>query len=823
MSEPDEAPISPWVFRDHGSTASVRRHPLARVAVAAWILVLATALAVGIWAWARLCASLPALDGERKVAGLAGPVTVERDALGIPTIRAASRLDAVRALGFVHAQDRLFQMDLLRRASAGELSALLGPSTLESDRVLRVHRLRRTAETAVEQARPGERAALAAYCQGVNAGMAALGAPPWEYLVLRQPPRPWREADTVLVLLSMFVTLQDSDGGAERRQGLMYDLLPAELAAFVSSRGTEWDAALDGSYFPLAPIPGPEVLDLRTRPAAVQADHRVATAEDPDDLMPGSNNWAVAASRSRHGGAMVSNDMHLGLGVPTIWYRALLEWPEPSVPGGRRRLVGVTLPGTPALVAGSNGRVAWGFTNAQIDTGDVVVLEPAPGDPTAYLTPQGPRRLEAEAETIEVSRAAPVRVEIEQSVWGPVVGTDHQGRRLAFHWVAHEPEAVNLGLSSVADASDLEEALALANRAGIPAQNFICADSSGRIGWTVAGRIPRRVGFDGSRPQSWADGTRRWEGWYEPAEVPHILDPAEALLWTANNRVVGGASLSLVGDGGYDLGARAGQIRDRLRELEAASERDLLAVQLDDRALFLERWYRLSLDILGPAACAGNRSRSELRRVLETTWTGHASVDSVAYRLVRELRVEVAQRALQPLVAACARAGENFPVLRLPQVEGPLWRLLAERPPHLLAPEYADWDALVLASLDAVAARAVEASGSLAAHTWGRRNTVRIRHPLGRALGPLSALLDLPLLQLPGDSHMPRVQGPSFGASERFVVSPGREACGLFHMPGGQSGHPLSPFYRLGYRGWVEGEPTPFLPGPAKHLLALAP
>lgn len=787
-----------------------------------WTLALVAMLATGVWVWARLCASLPALKGERRLAGLAGRVTVERDALGIPTIRAASRLDAVRTLGFLHAQDRLFQMDLLRRASAGELSALLGPSTVETDRELRLHRLRRTAERAAAQATPAERAALAAYSDGVNAGLAALGGPPWEYLVLRQAPRPWQEADSVLVLLSMFLTLQESDGASEIRQGLIHDLLPASLEAFLRPAGTEWDAALDGSSFPLPPIPGPEVLDLRARPAARLTALR-DKADDDGELVPGSNSWAVAASRSRHGGAMVANDMHLGLEVPTIWYRAMLEWPDPASPGGRRRLVGVTLPGTPALVAGSNGQVAWGFTNAQIDTGDVVVLEPVAGHPGAYLTPEGPRLLESLTETIEVSHAASVRVDIELSAWGPVVGTDDRGRRLALRWVAHEPDAVNLGLLAVGDAATLEEALELANRAGIPAQNFMCADRAGHIGWTVAGRIPRRVGFDGRRPQSWADGTRRWDGWLTPAEVPRIVEPAQALLWTANNRVVGGSALATLGDGGYDLGARAGQIRDDLQALETASEQDLMAVQLDNRARFLARWHRLALDTLAPAACAANPVRAELRRVIETTWTGHASVDSAAYRLVRELRAEVGRRALLPLLAPCVRSEEDFPVLRLPQVEGPLWRLVSERPVHLLAPEYADWDALVLASLDAVAARAVEASGSLAAHTWGRRNTVRIRHPLSRALGPLAALLDLPPLQLPGDSHMPRVQGVGFGASERFVVSPGREGSGLFHMPGGQSGHPLSPFYRAGYRRWADGTATPLLPGPATYTLVLEP
>lgn len=798
------------------------RGALLRIVATAWALLALAALFAGVWLWARLCASLPALDGARRLPGLTGTVRVERDALGVPTIRAASRLDAIRALGFVHAQDRFFQMDLLRRASAGELAALLGPSLVDTDRKVRLHRLRRTAKQAVARAPAAERAALTAYGEGVNAGLAALAAPPWEYLALRQSPRPWHEDDPVLVVLAMFLSLQESDGSGEIRQALLADLLPAQLAAFLAPPGTEWDAALDGSSFASPPTPGAEVLDLRIRPAAARAGRRRAH-EDDDTPAAGSNSWAIAARRSRHGGAMVASDMHLGLDVPPVWYRAVLEWPEPAAAGGRRRLAGVTLPGAPALVAGSNGRVAWGFTNAQVDVSDVVVLEPVPGDPSAYLAPGGPRRLETLTETVEVSHAAPVQVAIEQSMWGPVLGSDHRGRRLALRWVAHEPEAVDLGLLAVADAPDLETALDLASRAGIPAQNFVCADSGGRIGWTIAGRIPRRVGLDGSRPESWADGTRRWAGWLDPTEVPRLVDPADGMLWTANNRVAGGVALAVLGDGGYDLGARAGQIRDGLRALAAAGERDLLALQLDDRARFLERWHRLALATLTPAACGGNPRRADLRRVMETTWTGHASVDSPAYRLVRELRVEVARRALQPLVAACARGGDEFPVLRLPRFEGPLWRLLTERPRHLLAPEYADWDALVLASLDTVAARAVEASGSLAAHTWGRRNTVRIRHPLSRALGPLAALLDLPPLQLPGDGHMPRVQGVAFGASERFVVSPGREGSGLFHMPGGQSGHPLSPFYRAGYRSWADGEPAPFLPGAATHTLVLVP
>ena len=302
-----------------------------------------------------------------------------------------------------------------------------------------------------------------------------------------------------------------------------------------------------------------------------------------------------------------------------------------------------------------------------------------------------------------------------------------------------------------------------------------------------------------------------------------IVEPASGRLWTANNRVVGGEALALLGDGGYGNGARARQIRDDLLAIEKATERDLLGVQLDDRALFLARWHDRALAALTPAACASVPGRAELRRVLRTTWIGRASVEGAAYRLVRDFRLACARRALEPLTQPCKKVNKDFSILDLRQVEGPLWTLLDVRPAHLLDTTYASWNDLELAALDEVAAAAETTSGSLDAHTWGRRNTTRIRHPLSGAIPGLSRLLDMPALQLPGDSNMPRVQSPTFGASERLVVSPGREAEGIFHMPGGQSGHPLSPFYRAGHEAWARGDATPLLPGPTKHTLTLAP
>jgi penicillin amidase len=194
----------------------------------------------------------------------------------------------------------------------------------------------------------------------------------------------------------------------------------------------------------------------------------------------------------------------------------------------------------------------------------------------------------------------------------------------------------------------------------------------------------------------------------------------------------------------------------------------------------------------------------------------------VGYRLVKEFRREVRNRTLEPILARCAQADERFDPGDLRQIESPLWRLVTEKPAHLLDPKYKTWDEQLLAAADAVLAS--YEGQDLAQRTWGERNTTRIRHPLSVALpGFLARRLDVEPRQLPGDSDMPRFIGPAFGASERIVVSPGREEAGFFHMPVGQSGHPLSPHYRAGHRAWEEGEPTPFLPGPAVDTLTLVP
>ncbi|MGE3340226.1 MAG: penicillin acylase family protein [Alphaproteobacteria bacterium] len=812
-----------------------------RLLVLAGLVLIGGVVATGLWLGWQLRASLPDLDAEHRLAGLSAVVRVERDGLGVPTVHAANRVDAARATGFLHAQDRYFQMDLTRRRPAGELAELVGPAALGADRQIRIHRLRAVADAAVTHLSAGDRAALAAYVDGVNAGLASLGARPPEYLLLRQQPRPWTASDSMLAVLSMFVAQQDGNGVYESMLATMRDVLPEPMTAFLSPRGTEWDTPIVGPAFNVPPVPGPEVYDARARAIARGATAPVATAapvrpprdwpeamalrlalDDPAGAAIGSNNFAVSGAHTAHGSALLADDMHFPIRVPNVWYRAALAWPgEGGVPG---RLDGLTLPGIPTLVAGSNTHLAWGFTTTFGDWSDLVLIERDPADADRYRAPGGFRRFERYEETIHVAGQADVRVPVAWTIWGPVLPPDYRGRSRAIRWMAHDPVKLASSLFPMESARTLEEGLASAGSAGAPAFNQIIASRDGRIAWTVYGGMPRREGVNGRAPSSWADGARGWRGYLTPEEHPQVVDPPDGRLWTANARVVDGPMLDLIGDGSYEIGSRARIVRERLRDREQFEPRDMLAIQLDDSALFLDRWRTLLLSVLASPAAAGHQRRAELRRLVETGWTGRAAPESVAYRFTRSFRDRVSRSVFGFVLAECVAADPAFDFTIERKREGPLWRLVTERPLHLLDPAYPTWDAFLLAAVDAVIADAEAAFGpDLGARAWGELNRTRYRHPLSAALPWLGRWLDMPEVPVPGDLYTPRMAYGADSASERFVVSPGREAEGLMHMPTGQSGHPFSPHYADSHPAWLGGEPTPFLPGPPVHVLTLRP
>jgi penicillin amidase len=245
-------------------------------------------------------------------------------------------------------------------------------------------------------------------------------------------------------------------------------------------------------------------------------------------------------------------------------------------------------------------------------------------------------------------------------------------------------------------------------------------------------------------------------------------------------------------------------------------------IQLDDRALFLNRWRDLLLDLLDERALAGQPLRAEARPFIEG-WSGRAAAEDVGYRLVRSMRLRIRQDVFESLTAA---ARGRFPATQFSpsaQFEGPLWQLVTQRPAHLLDPRHANWEAALLASVDAALQELHQECATLKLCTWGAQNTLKMRHPLSQAVPLVGRWLDMPAQPLSGDSFMPRVQGPAFGASQRLVVSPGREAQGYFQMPGGPVDHPLSPFYGAGHEAWARGKPRPLLPGKARYTLQLSP
>jgi penicillin amidase len=838
-------------------TAFIRSRLL--MGVLGFLLLGGLAAAAGLWWVARR--SLPQLDGAASLPGLSAVVTVDRDAAGVPTVHGATRRDVAKALGYLHAQDRFFQMDLLRRRSAGELAELFGEAAVPADREARIHGFRTLAGKALALMPPAHRELVDAYTAGVNAGLAALRAQPFEYVVLRVRPQPWRPEDSLLVAYSMVLDLQDSRGRYEQMLAAIQYAYGRTMLDFLAPEGTELDAALDGGTFPQPRVPGPDIIDLRKHKTDTVAGNRTLSRLGMSDgeTAPGSNVFAIAGSRTANGSALLANDMHLHLGVPAVWYRAELNWsdegatdkvqvtsskfqgprtadqsPNPasgtlnheSAPAGRpegHRVTGVTLPGLPLVIAGSNGHIAWGFTNAYADTVDIVIAELSTIDPQLYKNGADLLKMEARKETIRVKGGDPVDVTTLWTIWGPVIGDINHARSLVLHWVFDDPAAFNLNLLELENAPDAATALALAPHFGLPAQNFMVADRGGAIGWTVAGLLPRRVGFDGRLPAIWGYGDRRWNGYLPADDYPRILSPPAGQLWSANNRPVSGASYLKLGNGGYESAARARQIRDDLTALAMpATPRDLLAVQLDDRAMLLKRWQELLLAALTPDAVASRPGRAELRRLV-AQWGDHASTDSAAYTLVRRWREAVAGRVLDPVFEPCLNQDESFNFHRL-NYEAPLWQLVRQRPPNFLTPDCLTWDDLFLKAADDVQKWADHEGVPLRRLTWGARNTTRIQHPFSRFLpGVLARLIDMPASPLPGDRDMPRIQGPDFGASERFVVAPGHEEEGVFHMPGGQSGHPLSPYYRAGYDDWAQGRPTPFLPGPAQHTLRLEP
>jgi len=767
------------------------------------------ALGVGVFLWLR--ASLPPVDAAYRLDGFKAAVQIQYDALGVPRIVAQNQDDAFHALGFAAARDRLFQMDLLRRNAAGRLAELFGEAALEADDWHRRMGFSPVAAQVYARLPQDQKSLLLAYAQGVNQAMEKMPAYPFEFALLAYRPEPWRPEDSLLVVLGMFDTLTGWAKDDERMATVMEAALDAKVVRFFTPDSDRYTDALGAGKArrPPVPPPGPQLQSLLRENGGRQS----AGLAQASRFLAGSNGWLVAPGKTWDGRAILANDMHLPLQVPNIWYRA-------EVHVGDSRLSGISLPGVPLFISGSNGHVAWGFTNTAGDFLDLVLLDAVPGDAESYQTPAGPRRFDRRAETIRVRGGADKTITVRGTAWGPVLAEPLLGHAAAVRWTLLDPDNTDLSLGRLAQARDAFEALDILGRAGGPPLNALLADSRGNIAWTYTGKIPVRVGLDGLAARSWADGRAGWTGYVPPASMPRIVNPPQGWLVNANQRMLGAESPVLVGQD-FNNGYRAFRIGERLAQMQGVTEKDLLKLQLDAKTDFYRFYQTLALQALKEAEGEGWQA---LKRHLEA-WDGYAEADSKGLAVLVEFRQRLADAALSPFMARCRALEPGF-VYRWGTLDEPLRQLLEAQAPELMpaAEAYPDWKAFILAQLKAAAdAVAGRCGGGLAELEWGCVNRVQIGHVFSQGIPALSPWLDMEAAALPGCADCVRVAEPGEGASERLVVAPGHEDNAIFHMPAGQSGHPLSPHYRDQQRHWLEGLASGLLAGKTESVVDISP
>jgi penicillin amidase len=763
-----------------------------------WLLLLVVVAIVAVYI--ILHDSLPDLQGNQVVPFLKEPVIITRDEQGIPTIQSKSREDTAYALGYLHAQERFFQMDLLRLKAAGELATLLGDEAMAEDEKLKLHRFRDRARQIVANLPKQQLTLLNAYMNGVNAGLDRLGDKPFEYLLIQRPVKPWQIEDSLLCIFAMYFELNDKLGVRDRSLAVMKDVLPDQWYQFLTPKGGDWDAAMDTSVLHhSAPIPTVPLPDKLVQQKTANMDLRPMS-------LPGSNSWAVDTALTPYMSAMLANDMHLKLGVPNIWYRA--SW---YLQDGRR-IAGVTLPGLPFMVAGSNEQIAWGFTNTYGDWGDIVVLETNDSE-SQYKTKEGWKNFTIFDHLILSHSGKRKKYLSSETIWGPVIGRDHKGRMLAHQWVAYAPQAANLNALKLEQARSVKDALAIDPKPGMPPQNLIVVDRRGHIGWSVTGAIPRRTD----------EPNNIWAGYLTAREYPRLIDPKNHRIWTANNRLFAGKRLEKTGFEGGDLGARAQQIRDNLMDKQKFFEADFFNIQLDNQAKFLQRWK----DLFSASVNQSKDTKYEpVKALLKQEKLFAASKESVLYALVSQFRANVINQSVGWIFDTLEKQyPENFRRSKIDRMsEYPVWTLVTEKPEHLIPESYSSWEQFLLAAASDAVDRVTD-KGQIPYEEagWGEINQVKIQHPLSAIGFGLGVLLDMPDSAQDGDTHMPKVLGRDFGASMRMVVAPGKEQWGIMHMPAGQSGHPLSSYYSKGHQDWVDGRPGTFLPGTTKWMLELMP
>ena len=784
--------------------------------VLALLAAVASALALGaagLAVWLAY-ASLPDLDGEIRLAGLEARVTIARDEFGIPLITAESERDAAMALGFVHAQDRLWQMEMSRRIGAGRLAEVVGEQGIATDRFLRTLGLYRAAEAALDHLSPDAIDRLEAYAEGVNALIESRSRPlPPEFLLLRHRPEPWVPADSLVLVKTMAWRLIESWRRELTRATVLAEL-PAEAlddlwppthpdaVTSIAGDGLETHRASAAS--------GSDVAAVR----AIADDAAALLAALPESGPPGqgSNSWVVAGEHTASGAALFANDPHLDLGAPAHWYLAALSTPEGTVQGA-------TLPALPVVVIGRNERVAWGFTNTAGDTDDLFIERLDPGDPDRYLTPDGPRPFVTRDEVIRIKGGATITHRVRETRNGPVISdilpqaaaaAGGGGHVLALRWTALETvdRTVEAGMA-LARARDWEAFEAAIADFFSPTQNAIFADAEGGIGIALAGRLPQRLGSDGGLPRPGWSGEHDWQGLLPAAANPRSRDPATGYLLNANNRLVGpDYPHYITRDWNDDLRAR------RIEEVLSAAIETGTALDIEAmRRLQNDRRSTMALDFLPLLRRVGPASGDEDAQVIQAAmdaWDGESAADRPEPLIFQAWYRALVRHVLED------ELGQRFAAYRGLRTEA--MRHIIENAPiwcdDTTIPETVQScvDMAERAFRTALAELRDEHGEAWREWRWGEASRVHMAH---RPMDAIFGLRRLFSLETPGGGdgstvdvarYLPHAPYTTVMAASLRIVADLAEPFSFDAiLPAGQSGHPLSRHYRDQTALWHEG------------------
>lgn len=764
------------------------------------LLFLLIVTSFGGYLW--LLRTLPQTEGEVSVAGAHAPIEILRDDRGLVTIRAESYADAIFGLGYVHGQDRLAQMELLRRVGSGRTAELLGRAGLRSDRLFRQLEFERLSRAAEAHLEPETLAVLERYAEGVNAFLEkGSGRLPPEFLLAGEP-EPWEPWHSIL--WGKLMALQLSGNWREELQN-------ARLAARLSPRELE-------ELFPEQPVDAPATLTEEMRHAALQPTLLEVLPRGWQERRGASNVWALSPERSETGGALLANDPHLGLGAPGTWYLVRLETPEGL-------WAGATAPGVPGIVIGHNGSAAWGFTTTHSDTQDLVAERLLDGDDESYLTPDGPRRFEVWTEEIHLRDGGSERVRLRRGRFGPVVSEEFDlapNRVLTLAWPAlQEADTSADGLVRLNQARRHKDFLAAQRRFVAPQQNIFFATQEGSIAFGSPALVPLRDGHDGSLP---VDGTERshiWTGFLPYEELPQAVDPLDGLLINANNRPVDPDYPHLLGTR-WPEPYRAERIHEVLQARERHDFSDMVALQMDEISPMARDLLPLLL-AAEPAAGAASEAHALLQ-----DWDADMARDRpeplILWAWLDRLHLALFEPKLGPLYPDLPRLEPRAIKGILERDDGTWCSARAADCPELL-------QRTLVEALEGLEANEAGAPAEL---RWGDHHRARLSHFL---LGRVPLLRDFFTIDLEtggGDFTVNRAT-PSRDPERRFeqVHGPGLravfdladlEASGFIITPG-QSGHPLSRHFDDLAEAWRDGEMVQLIApeGAAADRLVLNP